>query len=279
MNKPKVTVACITYNHGKYIIECLEGIFMQKCDFEYEVIIHDDCSTDNTTEILKEYQEKFPNKVKLILQTENQYSRGRKPLIDFVLPLAQGEYIAFCEGDDYWIDAFKLQKQIDLLDSNPKLAFCSHNVDKVDARGSILGRTVSSEKIVYYDPVASLHRRFPPLSLIFRNVKLEYTEGLKKAFNGDAVLTALLSQHGGAAHFGFVGARYRVHSGGVFSSQSYHDNEVRSIMSRRIMIKSSVFTSKTKTELRKNIVKRKINLFKFNLKRGRVLKGVSMLFV
>src|SRR5690606_25359461 len=103
-----------------FIRQCLDGIFMQKCNFEYEILIHDDASTDDTQKIIKEYQQKYPEIIKPILQTENQYSKGvRGIMARFNFPRAKGKYIALCEGDDYWTDPLKLQKQIDFLENNP----------------------------------------------------------------------------------------------------------------------------------------------------------------
>ena len=114
-----VTVICLTYNHEKYIRECIDGFVMQKTNFAYEVIIHDDASTDNTAEIIKEYQQKYPDIIIPILQTENQYSKKVPIGKTFIYPRAKGKYIALCEGDDYWIDPYKLQKQVDFLEDNP----------------------------------------------------------------------------------------------------------------------------------------------------------------
>jgi len=121
MNNPLVSVSCITYNHEPYIRQCLDGFLMQQCDFEYEILIHDDASTDGTSEIIREYQEKYPEIIKPIIQTENQWSQGvRGIMAKFNFSRARGKYIALCEGDDYWTDPLKLQKQVDFLENNPE---------------------------------------------------------------------------------------------------------------------------------------------------------------
>src|SRR5690625_3999133 len=103
MNKQIVSISCITYNQSSYIRQCLDGFLMQKCNFKFEVLIHDDASTDNTADIIKEYQAKYPDIIKPIYQAENQYSKGVRGInIRFNFPRAQGKYIALCEGDDYW---------------------------------------------------------------------------------------------------------------------------------------------------------------------------------
>lgn len=114
-----VSISCLTYNHVKYIRQCLDGFLMQQCNFKYEVLIHDDASTDGTIEIIKEYQEMYPDIIKPIIQTENQYSKGIRGMnIKYNFPRAKGKYIALCEGDDFWTDSLKLQKQVDFLEAN-----------------------------------------------------------------------------------------------------------------------------------------------------------------
>ena len=114
---PLVSICCIAYNQQKYIRQALESFLMQRTDFNFEVIIHDDASTDGTTEIIREYESKFPGIIKPIFQTINKYqSEGLNFQFKYVFPKAKGKYITFCEGDDYWIDPLKLQKQVDFLE-------------------------------------------------------------------------------------------------------------------------------------------------------------------
>ncbi|MCI5779181.1 MAG: glycosyltransferase [Lentisphaeria bacterium] len=122
---PMVSVCCITYNHEPYIRDCLEGFLMQKTDFPFEVLIHDDASTDRTADIIREYEAKYPDIIKPIYQTENQYSKGVKVSMVYNYPRAQGKYIALCEGDDYWIDPNKLQRQYDFMETHPEYSVCS----------------------------------------------------------------------------------------------------------------------------------------------------------
>ncbi|KAA6338333.1 putative glycosyltransferase EpsE [termite gut metagenome] len=122
MNKNEiiVSICCITYNHEPYIRQCLEGFMTQKTSFLFEVLIHDDASTDGTADIIHEYESKYPDIIKPIYQKENQYSKGVRISWVFNFPRAKGKYIALCEGDDYWIDPLKLQKQVDFLENNPE---------------------------------------------------------------------------------------------------------------------------------------------------------------
>lgn len=123
----KVSVLCITYNHEPYIRQALEGFVSQKTDFAFEVLIHDDCSPDGTAAIIREYEQKYPQIIKPIYQTVNQYSQGIDIEGSILLPLAQGEFVAFCEGDDSWSDPHKLQRQYDYLSSHPECSACVHN--------------------------------------------------------------------------------------------------------------------------------------------------------
>ena len=125
----KVSVCVITYNHAPYIRRCLDSLIMQQTDFPYEIIVNDDCSTDGTTDILREYEAKHPGLVKPIYHDENQVQKGIYQIFStFTFPKAQGEYIAMCEGDDYWLDPLKLQKQADFLDAHPTHSMVFHAV-------------------------------------------------------------------------------------------------------------------------------------------------------
>lgn len=117
-DKPLVSIGCITYNHEKYIRDAIKGFLMQKTTFPFEILIHDDASTDGTADIIREYEKKYPDKIKPIYQMENQYSKGIPISATYQFPRARGKYIALCEGDDYWTDPYKLQKQVDFLEKN-----------------------------------------------------------------------------------------------------------------------------------------------------------------
>lgn len=134
-----VSICCITYNHEKFIRQALEGFVTQKTNFRYEVLVHDDASVDKTAQIIKEYEEKFPDIIKPIYQKENQYRNGGRIVARFVFPKAQGKYIAFCEGDDFWTDSNKLQMQIDALEANPDCSICLNKVELTDIEGKKKG--------------------------------------------------------------------------------------------------------------------------------------------
>lgn len=127
-----VTICCTTYNHEKTIAKTIDGFLMQKTNFKYNIIIHDDCSTDKTTEILAQYKNKHPELV-VIFQKENQFQFGRYPHIVFFSKYIKTKYVVMCEGDDWWIDENKLQLQVNLLESNPTLTGCWHLAELRDA--------------------------------------------------------------------------------------------------------------------------------------------------
>jgi len=123
LDEPLLTIKCITYNHEPFIRDALNGFLMQKTDFPFRIVVHDDASTDGTREVVEQYAAAFPNVIRAVLQERNLYSRGinRNSCID---PLIAGQYVAICEGDDYWIDGQKLQMQVDFLENHQAYAFC-----------------------------------------------------------------------------------------------------------------------------------------------------------
>jgi hypothetical protein len=139
--KPLVSIFCITYNHRPYIQQCLDSLLAQKTDFPFEIIVHDDASTDGTTEVIKEYELRYPEIVVPIYQKENQYSKGnRRIMASFMICVARGEYIAFCEGDDFWHRPDKLQLQIDHFRADDSLVCVSSGVRIVSPDGEVVDK-------------------------------------------------------------------------------------------------------------------------------------------
>lgn len=149
-NKPVVSIRCTVYNHAKYLRQCLDGFIMQETTFPFEVIVHDDASTDNSASIIREYANKYPYIIKPIFQTENQYSKHdgsiNKHLRAATSPFAK--YFAICEGDDYWIDPLKLQKQVDFLESHPDYGLVYTDVNFYFQNKDVMKRNyISSGKL------------------------------------------------------------------------------------------------------------------------------------
>lgn len=226
MNEPLVSVVVITYNHEPYINECLDGIISQKTDFPIEILVNDDCSTDNTASIIKEYELKHPNLFRCIYQIENQYSKGVHPWSDILFPIAKGKYVALCEGDDYWIDPYKLQKQVDFMEANPNYGFIGtkckikRNNDIIDEEIVYLKNPIETKGIYeYYDNVFKKYAMFGPptrtVSLLYRT-ELLYNENPI----GDYTLQAILAYKSNFAFINEVCCVYRVHDTGYSNSKS-----------------------------------------------------------
>lgn len=170
--KPLVSISCITYNHGPYIRQALEGFLSQRTDFSYEILIHDDASTDNTQEIIREYEAKYPDIIRPIYRTENQYSKGICNISGaFNFPRARGKYIAMCEGDDYWCDPDKLQLQADYMEAHPACSMCFHAARIITESKAFVRREIRpyhNSRIVPAEMVIDKPYNYPTASLFFR---------------------------------------------------------------------------------------------------------------
>lgn len=194
-----------------YLRECFDGFLMQKTTFSFEVVIHDDCSTDGTQDIIKEYAEKYPNIFFPLIQKENQYSKGvRGMMARFNFPRCRGKYLALCEGDDYWTDPYKLQKQVDFLEDNIDYNLVGHKA--IDSLGKIRG---DFEKDTYcFDDIYYRNVRIPTASLMFRN-NIEFPTWISKLYGGDRALIFLNAQKGKLKILPFTGSIYRIHEEGI----------------------------------------------------------------
>lgn len=130
----KLSVLFITYNHEPYLRQSLDAVLSQECNFDYEIVVGEDCSTDNTRAILLEYKEKYPERIRLLFRNKN-FGRPTMNVYDTGMH-CKGDYIAFLEGDDYWTDVHKLQKQVDFLDAHPEYMGCTHTCEVVDKYGN-----------------------------------------------------------------------------------------------------------------------------------------------
>jgi glycosyltransferase involved in cell wall biosynthesis len=175
-----VSVSCITFNHAGYIRQALDSFLMQKTDFAYEILIHDDASTDGTIDIIKEYEERYPDIIRPVLETENQYSKGISNISGvFNFPRARGRYIAMCEGDDYWSDPYKLQKQFDLMESDAGYSLCCHSAGVIYENeafgGETLIRPFKGSGEIRPEEMISKRTNIPTASMFFRT---EYAKSL-----------------------------------------------------------------------------------------------------
>lgn len=224
MQEPLVSICCITYNHAPFIKQCLEGFLMQKTSFAIEILIHDDCSTDGTTEIIKEYTSKYPHLIFPLYEEENQYQKGKASEIDFYnYKRARGKYIAYCEGDDYWTDPLKLQKQVDFMKANTEYSVCFHEIDVYDNRNNIYLKKDNIKEdfdvsIDFY--INGRGNVILPLSMMFRVDSFDFEWQKHYTRYCDSMeLTHLL--HVGKGRFlAFNGGQYNLHNGGVSTSNT-----------------------------------------------------------
>jgi glycosyltransferase involved in cell wall biosynthesis len=216
-----VTVCIQTYQHAGTISECLEGVLMQQTSFEYEILIGEDASSDGTRQICMKYADLYPEKIRLILhRRENNIAIRNTPTgrFNFAYNIysARGKYIALCEGDDYWTDPLKLQKQVDFLEANSAFSMCGHLTSELyggKITNRVLGKFWKSE--LTYADIAGSNLRVPTSSIVFRNQFRELPEWFFKVYGGDMALIFLNSQKGAIKAMDFIGSVYRVHPGGV----------------------------------------------------------------
>lgn len=222
-----VSINCITFNHEQYIADAIEGFLMQKTDFDFEIIIGEDCSTDNTMKIVQEYKQKHPDKIRVVTSDKNV---GPNKNERRVYENSRGKYIAICEGDDYWIDPLKLQKQVSYMENNPNCTLCFHCAQIIKANkkstGKFLGLynkgnnmyTAGGILSCGFIPTAS----FMYLKHIMGNPPHWFNEAIAK----DLPLSLIVSSHGYAYYIDEVMSVYRT---GVKGSIMYKWKKENSI--------------------------------------------------
>ena len=230
MTTPKLSICCITYNHANFIRQALDGFVMQKTNFPFEVIIHDDASTDGTADIIREYEQKYPEIIRPTYQSENQWSKGVNVLKTFVYPKIQGQYVALCEGDDYWTDENKLQKQVDYLEAHPDVSVCFHPVKVIWEDGSQPDSIFPQPKYRFNKTVLTLedllkHNFIQTNSVVYRwNLKGKENTIPDGILPIDYYMHLLHAQVGKIGFLHDVMAVYRRHAGGVWTGAGATDD-------------------------------------------------------
>jgi len=215
----KVSVAMLTYNHEKYIAQAIESVLMQETDFDYEIVIGEDCSTDKTREIVIEYQKKHPDKIQLLLPEKNIGANANYIQTNYA---CNGEYLAYLEGDDFWIDREKLQKQVSFLDDNTELSMCFTGARKIDEKGALIYdnmvaeryRKTLSQKDLLSDYVP------PALTVMTRRYPLVFPKCSHRIINLDYFESVMLTEYGDAGYLSDITACSRMHGGGIWSMKS-----------------------------------------------------------
>jgi glycosyltransferase involved in cell wall biosynthesis len=232
---PLASISCMTYNHAPFIRQCLESLLMQKTNFPFEIVIHDDASTDGTKEIVEEYASRYPEIIFPIIQLENQYSKGVRGIQSrYNYPRCRGRYIAICECDDSWTDPLKLQKQVDFLETHDEYVLTFHDFRIVDAQGQVMDENplpTEQKKDASRKDLILGNRMTMTLTLCFRNVIKEFPPEKNHVTNGDTFLISMLGNYGKGKWMGDeIGkACYRSHSGGVWSMASKKDKIPRQL--------------------------------------------------
>lgn len=226
-NEIMVSVECTSYNHEKYIAEALESMLMQQTNFTYEILIHDDASTDRTAEIIRSYEKKYPDIIKPIYQTENQYSKG--VVVELLnQKRAKGKYIAVCEGDDYWTDPQKLQRQVDYMEAHPECSMCVHAAEKVSAvtkkRVSIIRPSHKDKIFTVEEAIEGGGELFATNSILYSLEKIpEMPEFYLNASIGDYPLVICGALSGTVFYMDWNMSAYRVEVEGSWTTVQVSD--------------------------------------------------------
>lgn len=251
-NLPLVSIWCPTYNHENYISQCLDGFVMQKTNFKFEIIVHDDASTDNTANIVKDYETKYPHLFRCKYQLENQFSKDCSHLTRTMLNECKSKYIALCEGDDYWTDPYKLQKQVDFLEANKDYAICFHNVQVIDNVGVFkrYSNNITIEQTYTIEDLAKGNFIFTT-SCIFRNNIHKIPDWFHKVSVGDYPLALINAQYGKIKYFPNLMGSYRIHSDGIWSQK--HDALRRLDWISLLVVLSDKFSLEVNTILKEQL--------------------------
>lgn len=218
--KPLVSICCLTYNHEKFIAEAIEGFLMQETRFPVEILVRDDASTDGTSEIVREYERRFPHLFINIYEAENQW--GKRKAFGQIVSKISGKYIAICEGDDYWIDPRKLQKQFEFMEAHQDCSGCAHMAYRIDENGKEMGYQTAmtiNEGPIRGEDLAFLNF-IPTGSLFFRNYPHDYEGAYQASPVGDWFIHFLNLEKGYYYFFKDAMSVYRFHPGGTWSGQT-----------------------------------------------------------
>ena len=224
---PVASIVCTTYNHVRYIENAIRGFLSQDCTFPFEILIHDDASTDGTQQVIRQWQQQYPAVIRAVLQTENQFSRGVRPF-ELLLAQARGDFVATCEGDDFWVDPAKLQRQVGFLQSNPEFSCSAHNYYHfVETALTVRPWTgVRHDHVLSQRQLMGLSRLLWLPTLVFRKTFSALPPERALAPIGDQFLTSFLGTQGRCMYFeGMLGAVRRENEFSTWSPLSGQQKE------------------------------------------------------
>ena len=272
----KVSIFCMVYNHEPYLKDCIEGFLMQKCNFNFEIVVGEDCSSDRSREILLNYQKKNPGRFKLLLHKENIGALKNQNL---TLNACDGKYIALCEGDDYWTDPLKLQKQVDFLEQNLEFSFCFHDTILFNQITGNQKLRIGERKIDSLVDLRSViyQNNIPTASLLFRNIlNLEsLPDWFFKTLKCDYALVVILAEKGLGKYMKEVMSVYRIHNGGIWSSAGINNQIMEDIRFYQSLLN---YYKEPKTNM---LIQEKLNYIYTNkglnlIRTGRFLNGLLL---
>jgi glycosyltransferase involved in cell wall biosynthesis len=226
---PIVSVLMITYNHERFIAQAIEGVAKQVTDFPIELVIGEDCSSDSTLQIVLDYQKKHPNLIRVLYPDKNM---GGKKNIVRVLAHCRGQFIALCEGDDYWVDPEKLQKQVTFLQANPDFVVTHHGNILIDSEGKVIDDNLPPPDVDEYSKETLLKGGFmQPLNMCYRNVIKSFPDEYFKVVNGDSFLISLLGGYGKAKYLNSIRpSAYRIHQGGAWQGLNENEKNIAAVV-------------------------------------------------
>jgi glycosyltransferase involved in cell wall biosynthesis len=274
MNNPKVSVCMITYGHEKFIREAIEGVLMQECDFQVELVIANDCSPDKSDAIIQDVLKNHP-RASWISYIKHEKNIGMMPNFIFAMKQCEGEYIALCEGDDYWTDPLKLQKQVDFLEGNPDFSFSFHDCEILNQISNTKTLRIGNRKIDEEPDLKSIiiENNIPTASLLFVNIDWNAIPNwIFEIEKGDYGLVILLGEKGNGKYMPEPMSVYRIHEGGVWSSKSMEYFHEQNLLFYNFLL------SYFKDRKIKKVVKMKINIFEANhgihlIRNGKIIEG------
>lgn len=271
--RPMVSICCLTYNHERFIAHAIESFFMQQTNFQFEIVVGNDCSTDATLSILESFKKKYPDQIKLISSTKNRGTHYN--LIDTIKECT-GKYIALCEGDDYWTDSFKLQKQVDFLEQNPDYIICCHYTRVIDeGSNTIYVHPKPVPRIYsYHDLLAGRQEETKTATVLYQNVPI-----IHQLFNqpwffscnaGDKIFKLFATHYTGRKIYVLpeVMSCYRNHAGGIWSMIDARKRKEKMISDFNLIIKNFTYPALQKKMLLLLYVKRYL-LFELGCRRVR----------
>lgn len=222
-----VSIQCLVYNHEPYLRQCLDGFVMQKTNFRFEAVVHDDASTDGSAAIIREYAAKYPDIIKPIYETENQYSKHDGSLRRIVNSALRGKYVAMCEGDDYWIDPLKLQKQVDFLEAHPDYTLSCHRykIYNEETKKLTLVANVNFDKFPLvseytFDLTSAFHKGWitKTLTCVYRRNAFDTSVSEKYKYYRDVHLVYYLLSKGKGVCHSFIGGVFRKNQHSTYNS-------------------------------------------------------------